>query len=326
MSIERTAPPREYYSSWPRGKPLTDRDPWWRAFTEIRHRPLRAWKLAPHRRERIIDAAVALMRGAESPFNVEGPWLAGVRAALCLERWPWAEAHDEAHQITTEALARCGCAERPTWDEGQRVIDGFNPYALTRCALCDGPLADDRRTGSVYCSDRCRTVSKQRRDRARMSMLARVEAVARQMTHRASGAAALLDCEHCGREFDAKHKWFRMRFCSVACADAGKARRQSEIEPVRCVQCGESFRPRGKRPRKYCGSACYRAAQTLDVRGVEATCPVCATIFRVHSAALRQKCCSRRCAGFLRQRGASEVRTSPPKPHSATEGLARAAA
>lgn len=267
-------------------------------------------RLSRERRKHLTEVAAAVMREAQNPFNAEGPLRHGFRSGLCLEGWHWNDADDEAAQIVAIALRWVG-AKRPTWEEAQpewwaQLIEHKH------CVRCTRIIPDDRTGGQrgrgavLYCSNECASSAYSERSRLQMEAVSRGEYLARCAARREGTLAAEIDCDHCHKPFRPGYSIMRRRFCSIACADAGKARRLSARHEIACTACGEPFRPKAL-DAKYCSSSCYnemRARASNGWRGVERQCEICAGIFRVHSAKKPQRTCSRRCGWMLRRREA----------------------
>lgn len=263
----------------------------------------RARRLNRDRRRRLIEITAEILRqGFCSKFEQEGACRHGLRAGFCLDGWGWADADAAAADIVATALRFIG-AQRPSWKEGQPewTQDGFAPVEYTRCQHCHGKIPPDRgsRNGPAkYCSDLCGQAAYARKAYRFEATVSRAEYLAELAARTAKTMRAEKDCEHCGKVFRPGYNISRQRFCSRQCADAGKPNPRRLPERP-CVGCGNMFKPR-LADRKYCSSACYQGRGLAPVRGVENTCPVCKTIFRVHSAALGQVHCSKQCARVTR--------------------------
>lgn len=127
-------------------------------------------KLTRQRREAIVDMLADLMREAEpTPFAVEGPARAAIRAALCMRDWRWGQADAAADDAIQTALGRIG-AQRPTWQQGQPewAQDGVIPRSRERCARCGKPFPEnDAATWRKYCGPVCAQAAKVDRNRRR---------------------------------------------------------------------------------------------------------------------------------------------------------------
>lgn len=255
-------------------------------------------RLPKDRRRRLTNTVAAILQDGETPFTFEGATRAGLRSRLCLDGWQWSRADYEAAEIVAAALRRLG-AKRPTWEQGQhQLIDEL--VERTRCVRCGDalpPPSEHHHNGisRKFCSGLCGQLASQ--ERARQSgerrshaeylaaCAARTEKTRQERTR---------PCERCGELFTPARSG--QRFCNKACADAatGELRRLPE-QP--CIGCGRPFKPKTL-SRKYCSAECYRLqlASPKQHRGVERQCPVCRGLFTVHSKALKQITCSRRCA------------------------------
>ncbi|HWA00391.1 MAG TPA: hypothetical protein VG841_08755 [Caulobacterales bacterium] len=314
--------PAGFFSTWPATSPRPE--------AETRAEEIRSNIIAVSRRaapqralpeakgESLTAIGVAIMVGMPEPWNAEGPLRAGFRARLCLEGWRWDDADNAADVVVQQALRQSGCDQRPTWEMGQPGYTGW--ASLTereRCAECAAPIPDSRSGGTkgraavLYCSDRCANTACARRARQHLKTSTRAEYLARCAARSEIALAAEIDCEQCGEAFRAGYDAVRRRFCSKACADAGKGRRSKFLAEAVCASCRGSFQPH-TRGQKYCSTACYhdmRIRAANGWRGVERQCEACSTIFRVHSAAKPQRTCSRSCAWVLRRREAPQSDT-----------------
>lgn len=119
-------------------------------------------RLAKDRAENIVGNLCAITRHAMdegrvlSPLNCEALYRRTIRAELCLQGWPWADADRTALDVVGVVLAILQ-AKRPTWNEGQpeHVIERGTLIARTRCACCGSSLPEDR---PKFCSDGCKNV------------------------------------------------------------------------------------------------------------------------------------------------------------------------
>lgn len=263
----------------------------------------RQWKLSQERRRSLIERAADILRsGQPTAFALEGACRHGLRSGLCLDGWTWAAADIEARDIVSRALNQLG-ARRPTWTEGQpeHTSDGFAPIERTRCAHCAGKIPEDRgsRNGpTIYCSDLCSQGAAAHRARLSGEQVSRAEWLARAAARRERTFGAEIDCAHCGKPFRPGYNVNRQRFCSRTCADAGKV--YHRLPERACVGCGATFKPQHGTA-KYCSPECYQTRGPAPHRGEERTCPVCQSIFRVHSPKMPQVTCSHRCSWTLRK-------------------------
>ncbi|WP_424992404.1 hypothetical protein [Oceaniradius stylonematis] len=106
------------------------------------------------KRRLIAEVCMILKTGEPTKFAFEGACRHGLRSALCLEGWQWAEADRVAAEIVSVALNIIG-ARRPTWQEGQPewTQPGAMPIERERCKRCAKPLPESR---TMFCSDLCR--------------------------------------------------------------------------------------------------------------------------------------------------------------------------
>lgn len=267
-------PPCSLYSTWPAHRPLTDRSPWWRHFTETRA-PARSMSLPPAAFERHVDEIAAFMRTLENPWQGEGPGRHCVRVRLLMSgAWSWADADFMAQEVVGEALRRCGCTERPSWQEGQPDFAqlGYDPVRYTRCLRCGEIIPENAPNSgwqSRYCSQRCRAADRY------------------------------------------LHRRTQAQYWDALAARGEMKRRERERQ---CIQCGASFIQRhATEPSEHCSKSCAaktREAKRGAGRGEERQCLVCCGIFRVSVPSRPQVTCSRRCGTILQHRG----RHAKPKP------------
>lgn len=162
-----------------------------------------------HIRERITD----MMREAEpTPFAMEGPCRAGIRASLCLQSWPWQLADQVAGQIVTAALNMAG-AKRPNWYEGQPewTQPGVHRIQFDRCRRCHVPLPDGH---FQFCSKVCGAAWHV--DRTRQARSDELNAMARAKRAAWSDKQPEQECEHCKVHF--RPRFPNQRFCRQTCA------------------------------------------------------------------------------------------------------------
>lgn len=90
-----------------------------------------------------------------SPWGLEGPLRAALRADLCRKAWQWADA-DAATRLLLEEVFRKAGAERPDWYEGQPewTIEAGTLIERTRCVRCHNPLPEGHHK---FCSRLCNT-------------------------------------------------------------------------------------------------------------------------------------------------------------------------
>ena len=98
------------------------------------------------------------------------------------------------------------------------------------CPMCGGPVSDDVRADTIYCSKLCQRRASKAYARGK-----------REKT-----------CAHCGKPFFAHRD--AQRFCSVQCGH-----KAAPIEPKPCAHCGAMFK--GRQGQRFCGKACATAAR-----------------------------------------------------------------
>jgi hypothetical protein len=253
-------------------------------------------KLTEARQERITRSAVEILRsGRSSKFEFEGPALAGVRSALCLEGWPFAAAEHTARSVIDRALNILG-AVRPTWHQGQTDYTYEGLIHRTRCIRCSGRLPDRllQYSGgqmSSYCSEACRAAENHGRTRAewQMQLAARADAYKTFKT---------IPCAHCDEDFVSGDH--RMKYCSMAC----KVAASRFVKPRNCLACGTEFRPSSTLDgQKFCSRECNYANRPRKERETR-SCAACSAIFTPQYPSSSTKACSSECASVLRRRGA----------------------
>jgi hypothetical protein len=192
-----------------------------------------------------IQAAITiLMWGKFSPFEYEGPAIAGFRSALCLSGLPWRAADRRAVIIVSEALRRIG-ARRPSWNEAQPewTEPGFSPYEYLYCQNCGRQMELSTALNGVtrkWCSDLCRkavSVRRWRENDGRQTRAAWLAASAVRRSERRADRAR--PCLTCGQMFipsarRENHAQGEQRYCSHTCAKRFR-------QPRTCRQCGDVF-------------------------------------------------------------------------------------
>jgi hypothetical protein len=279
---------------------------------------------------------------APSRFAHEGAVRHGLRSAFCLAGAKWEIADVMAASIVSAALVSIG-ARRPTWQEGQAewTQDGVIVVERTTCARCAGPMPEDARQGTRYCSKLCRQAVHNHRasvmGHQRTWTQWRAEQTARREHNRLQRE---VPCEHCGKPFikDGRHGAAIQRYCSYQCYWAVDKHR---LRKRNCGHCGTRFQPRGSRS-KYCSRACSDAGRTVyhpipcEVCGTEFTpslrtarycsiqcaglarvkvrqerqCPICLSIFLAAHRSDTKAYCSYRCSGMAKRR---EKPSAPPQ-------------
>ncbi|RWC90049.1 MAG: hypothetical protein EOS32_28790 [Mesorhizobium sp.] len=218
------------------------------------------------RRRRLIESTATILRtGLPTAFAFEGACRAGLRSALCLEHWPWAEADAAAVDIVATALRAIG-AKRPTWLEGQpeHTQEGFAPIVRTFCKRCGGKIPE---TSSLYgyrsefCSKECKTydrLANERRSGQKVGYAAywaKLSAAAAEARERRARC-----CEWCGGSFIPRSIVEDIRNCSKSCAAKSTAEKRKRFQA--CRQCGQQYqasRPGGGK--FYCSKACSGASR-----------------------------------------------------------------
>lgn len=177
-------------------------------------------KLSRTRREAIVDLLARLMRRAEpTPFAIEGPARAAIRARLCESGWKWGQADAAADEAVQAALSRVG-AERPTWQQGQPewTQEAVLPILRETCARCGKPLPEETQGPTKYCGPVCAAATRV----YRRSREDKEEARVKRSIYEASWAEKQppRECKMCGKSF--RPKWRTSKYCSVACGEEAK--------------------------------------------------------------------------------------------------------
>ncbi len=248
-------------------------------------------KLNRDRHNRILRNVVAMMRtGTFSKFEFEGSCQNGIRAALCLESWPWREADKAASEIVAAALKQIG-AVRPAWGEGQPDYTGYSEFDRQLCAHCGRLIMEDRLSKYAggrtrYCSATCGTYARRDRQGADYEKMSLVEFLAQQAVRsQRTLEKHSRDCEQCGTHFLTKTPG--RKYCSRRCYSAAYSRQEVKT----CPTCGEHFE--GKRNRQFCSSACSGIARASS--RVEKSCKACSALFMVRPSELTRAYCSQSC-------------------------------
>lgn len=170
-----------------------------------------------------------MRHGDPTPFTLEAPAVAHLRAAWCLAGWPYQAADETARDVVARALQRAG-AVRPSWKEAHDIEIAED----AECASCRGPLYGRE---SAFCSDACH-------DRYYIEKRSAAKAAVRN---------GML-CHHCGAPLNA-HRKSRM-FCNVACLEAHrKTVRAMARAGKTCRNCGLPFEAQ-RRDRAFCSQFC----------------------------------------------------------------------
>lgn len=185
-------------------------------------------QLNRNRKETIREKIADIARIAEpTPFAVEGPCKAGIRASLCLQGWKWADADAAAAEIVTGALNVVG-AERPTWEQGQPEYTqpGALPIQREYCARCGKKLPEGHR---MWCGDVCARAANNDRVAMRMDEEGRARRRAQQAATEAKWQERqpTQECEGCGLMFKPKSRRGQ-RFCRIECT--GIVRRSKKLK------------------------------------------------------------------------------------------------
>jgi hypothetical protein len=186
------------------------------------------WRLARHRRIAIADRLANLARDVEpTPFAIEAPARAGIRASLCLQGWPWHASDAEATILTLRSLQIVG-AKRPTWEQGQPEYTQATVIAMHRetCVHCGKTLPDGH---YKFCSKHCfkahRLIIANRQNREETNVKSRAWRAAwaeKQQPRK---------CGTCERDFQPKRP--AAKFCSNHCALTA-ARSSRRTVPMVC--------------------------------------------------------------------------------------------
>ncbi|PRX11227.1 UNVERIFIED_ORG: hypothetical protein BCL66_102188 [Martelella mediterranea] len=163
-----------------------------------------------------------------SKFQYEASCRHGVRSALCLQGYGWADADAEAALLVEEALKTIG-AKRPRWEEGQKYYSVSKDY----CARCGGSM--DGAHGR-FCSVECARATLNDRAGSDKRHQDRVIVAAQRMITRHNHAP--IECAQCGKTFHPLNA--KVRFCSAACL--GASVKIHHEKP--CAVCGTVFQPR----------------------------------------------------------------------------------
>lgn len=229
-------------------------------FSEYRYSAPLARKHKPifkgEKRDHIVSRAMDALRDWRfSPFEHEGSVRAGVRSGLCLQGYDWHRSDAEAEAIVTRALSLLG-AQRPTWEQGQPEY--LEPRE--NCRGCGTPLDEEQIASRLpFCSVQCARAARQRwgfdqrrREDDRYNEV--TEAILKL-------AAPTRKCPQCSKKFRS-HKvrsgGVEQVYCSLECTHESKR----TIDERSCLECGVSFRPdNNKNAGRYCSHACAYAGK-----------------------------------------------------------------
>lgn len=276
------------------------KDGYWSGWNEYRNgpkskKPVTLPKiLRGQQRDRVKEGVLDHLRDwRTTPFENEGPMIAAIRSALCLEGHSWPLAHNEASTLMAEGLRTIG-ASRPSWLEGQ------HQYTDTpdRCSWCAGPMPEDATRLQRFCDSSCaKSAIEYRGNKAQRHFDAVQRAAYRLITKR---AAPELTCEYCDKRFQSDRN--DARFCSTRCVSRhqkGDSLRQEQT----CPRCKTTFMPTN-RGQKHCSHSCHGLALQetlrLKVQGVTRTCACCSATFAPEHD--RSIYCSKRCGAIMAKR------------------------
>lgn len=194
-------------------------------------RPAASRKLPRHRHEAIVDLLARMMREAEpTPFAIEAPARAAIRARLCMSGWRWGQADTAAADVVQAALNRVG-AHRPTWKQGQpeHTQEAVLPILRECCARCGKPLPEESHGLTRYCGAVCANAARVARREREDKETARVkrEIYDAAWTERQTPRT----CKMCGISFRPKHR--KAMYCSPACGDDARRSSRRKVPVVR---------------------------------------------------------------------------------------------
>lgn len=147
------------------------RVPWVRPNSAVKPKPR---KMNGDRKKRlVVETCIILKTGEPTHFAFEASCRHGLRSALCLEGWPWADAEKMAAEIVSAALMIIG-ARRPTWQQGQPEWTQACalPVERTHCKNCRTPLPE----GTIkFCCRECQVFynGRKRQEQRHSEFLAR---------------------------------------------------------------------------------------------------------------------------------------------------------
>lgn len=281
--------------AWKGKRHNTYKDGYWSGWTEFREgnsapvslpkvsiqkqRPLNS-----NRRKHYISEMMDMLRDWRStPFENEGPVVAGLRSGMCLEGYGWHESHREASIMVNEVFSNLG-VKRPTFEEGQRE------YSIPpeNCSWCGLEVPEELVIGqrkTRFCSSVCARSALQHRDfqareRHDAAYAAALETITREKHHKR-------ECPHCGKGFRPMSP--ERRFCCLECMFEANRKHQ----PRACEFCDSTFQP-VKAAQRFCSKACLaKSMETIESR----TCLHCNEIFRPrYEMEGRGSFCSKECS------------------------------
>ncbi|WP_018391053.1 hypothetical protein [Ancylobacter sp. FA202] len=245
--------------------------------------------------DRLAHLAAKILRtGQPTNFAYEGACIAGIRASLCLDGWPWPDADGAARSVVGVALHQIGTI-RPTWSQGQPEYVDLNEQDRTHCARCGGRIDDDRgsRGGKTvkFCSRLCSQAAKKERD----NLSGEAVSWAEWMAICAERSAKLkeervIDCEQCGTIFAMGYRG--QKYCTKACFHDAETKYGNKP----CDHCGTIFKPK-KNPcgiAKFCSRECAAANRPKKVRQA-LQCLTCSAIFYPPYPSQKRQYCSTTC-------------------------------
>lgn len=236
-----------------------------------------------HKVSQVMDV---LRDWRSSPFQNEGPVLAGIRSALCLEGYSFDRAENEASSLISAAFTHLGYA-RPTWDQGQRGHE----VPRENCNWCYAPINEDmvRTDRDVnYCSSVCANSAIVHRQYLAARFESKAYAMARDTIKRSEQAPR--NCSTCGTMFRPHSD--DGKYCSIDCRSAG----MRTLPMKNCKQCDRVFRPKGAGS-LFCSMKCSAASQSIILNRL---CITCGLAFET-TPSQDQKYCSvscRKAGGF----------------------------
>lgn len=288
---------------------------------------------AGERRRNMVDKVLDLLREWRfSPFENEGPTVAGLRSGLCHDGHEFPMADNEARELVAEALHMMG-AKRPNWSQGQPEY----VIAAENCKYCGGELdRNDFINGRKFCSTDCARRFLRIRDDAggvrasEITLHAWYVASIEKIPERACDGCGKMfrpakpetracsrecagrirkdakpesECLNCGRHFRGERG---ARFCSVRCVNEHN-RRTLPRRP--CEHCGKPFQP-AKPFARFCSIECGKRSLYLRQRETlpERQCADCGTMFQQKRPG--QIYCSRGCASRATKRAKREAKAA----------------
>lgn len=186
---------------------------WVRPDIAVKNKPR---KMNGDRKKRLVaETCIILKTGEPTHFAFEASCRHGLRSALCLDGWAWADADKMAAEIVNAALMIIG-AKRPTWQQGQPEWTQHGAVAEVRdnCKRCSKSLPEGYKK---YCSMQCAQAEKQARLYQRRKEEMRAYARARYAAGKLHPVQPPRPCETCGKYFSPRKK--NARFCSTTCSN-----------------------------------------------------------------------------------------------------------